>query len=122
MTYRFDLHVRLEGVHAVSNPLAVRSAVKAEVHDPVWYLGRQWQLGEHQGSDAAFPTLVHLTVAETPVTGPSNRPDDDPRVTPPEVIIESEPEQWWTIGRRVRTGTALREASRPSAAATRRCA
>jgi hypothetical protein len=108
MTYRFDLHVRLEGVHAVNNPLAVRAAMKAEVHDPVWYLGRQWQLGEHQGSDAAFPTLVHLTVGETPVTGPSNRPDDDPRVTPPEVIIESEPEQWWTIGRRIRVGTALR--------------
>jgi hypothetical protein len=109
MTYRFDLHARLEAVHSVSTPLAVRAAVRAEVHDPVWLLGRQWQLGEHQGSDAAFPTLVHLDLNETPITGPTASPDDDPRVTPPEVAIESEPEQWWTIGRRVRIGRALRE-------------
>jgi hypothetical protein len=95
-------------VHSVSTPLAVRAAVRAEVHDPVWLLGRQWQLGEHQGSDAAFPTLVHLDLTETPVTGRSASPDDDPRVTPPEVVIESEPEQWWTIGRRVRVARALR--------------
>jgi hypothetical protein len=108
MTYRFDLHARLEAVHAVSTPLAVRAALQAKVHDPVWLLGRQWQLGEHQGSDAAFPTRVDLELVETPVTGPSTNEEDDPRVTPPEVVIESEPEQWWTIGRRVRVGIALR--------------
>lgn len=108
MTYRFDLHARLETIHTVSSPLAARAAVRAEVHDPVWMLGRQWQLGEHQGSDAAFPTLVHMELTETPVTDGSTSPDDDPRVTPPEVVIESEPEQWWTMGRRVRIGRAVR--------------
>jgi hypothetical protein len=108
MAYRFDLHARLEAVHTASSPLAVRDALRARVHDPVWLLARQWQLGEHQGSDAAFPTLVHLDLTETPVTGRTTSPEDDPRVTPPEVVIESEPEQWWTIGRRVRVGSALR--------------
>jgi hypothetical protein len=108
MTYRFDLHARLETIDTVGSPLAVRAAVRAEVHDPVWLLGRQWQLGEHHGSDAAFPALVHLTVTETPVSGRSTDPEDDPRVTPPEVVIESEPEQWWTMGRRVRIGLAVR--------------
>jgi hypothetical protein len=108
MTYRFDLHARLESVHLVNSPAAVREALRAEVNDPVWFLGRQWQLGEHQGSDAAFPTVVRIDVGETPVTGRSASPEDDPRVTPPEVVIESEPEQWWTVGRRVRVGLALR--------------
>ena len=104
MPYRFDLHVRLEAVHTQFDLRAVGDALRAKVNDPVWFLGRQWQLGEHRGRDAASPALVHLTVTETPVTGPTPAPDDDPRVTPPEAIIESEPEQWWTIGRRVRVG------------------
>ena len=110
MAYRFDLHVRLEAVHTVHDLKAVEAAVRAEVHDPVWFLGRQWQLGEHRGTDAASPGLVHVTVTETPVTGRSAAPEDDPRITPPEAVIESEPEQWWTIGRRVRVGRALRNA------------
>jgi hypothetical protein len=109
MTYRFDLHARLEAIHAVNDPLALRAAVRAEIHDPAWLLGRQWQLGEHQGSDAAFPTLVQMAVGETPVTGATNSSDRDPRVTPPEVVIESEPDQWWTIGRRVRVGQAFKQ-------------
>jgi len=110
MAFRFDVHLRLESVHTVNSPSAVRSAMRAEVSDPAWFLGRQWQLGEHRGNDAAFPTLVHLEVTETPVRGRSEQPEDDPRVTPPEVIIEAEPEQWWTIGRRVRVGMALQAA------------
>ena len=76
----------------------------------MWFLGRQWQLGEHRGTDAASPGLVHVSVTETPVAGRSAAPEDDPRITPPEAVIESEPEQWWTVGRRVRVGRALRNA------------
>ena len=110
MAYRFDLHLRLEAVHTVHDLKAVEAAVRAEVHDPVWFLGRQWQLGEHRGTDAASPGLVHVSVTETPVAGRSAAPEDDPRITPPEAVIESEPEQWWTVGRRVRVGRALRNA------------
>ncbi|HYU67527.1 MAG TPA: hypothetical protein VEK09_12285 [Jatrophihabitantaceae bacterium] len=110
MPYRFDLHVRLEAVHTVHDLKAVEAAVRAEVHDPVWFLGRQWQLGEHRGTDAASPGLVHVAVTETAVDGRSTAPEDDPRVTPPEAVIESEPEQWWTVGRRVRVGRVLRSA------------
>lgn len=114
MPYRFDLHVRLEAIHTPHDPLALRAALRAQVHDPVWFLARQWQLGEHLGRDAASPALVHLTVTETPVAGRSNAPEEDPRITPPEAIIESEPEQWWTVGRRVRVGRALRRAVPPA--------
>ena len=74
-----------------------------------WFLGRQWQLGEHRGRDAASPALVHLTVTETPLAGRSAAPEEDPQITPPEAIIESEPEQWWTVGR-IRVARALRSA------------
>jgi hypothetical protein len=114
MPYRFDLHVGLEAIHTAHDPLAVFAALRAEVHDPVWFLGRQWQRGEHRGRDAASPALVHLTVTETPLAGRSAAPEDDPRITPPEAIIESEPEQWWTIGRRARVGRALRNAVPPA--------
>ena len=73
MPYRFDLHVGLEAIHTAHDPLAVRAALRAEVHDPVWFLGRQWQLGEHRGRDAASPALVHLTVTETPLDRPLHR-------------------------------------------------
>lgn len=108
MAYRFDLHVQLEAVHTAHDPRAVHEAVRARVHDPLWFLGRQWQLGEHRGSDSASPALVRLTVTETAIAGRSTGAEDDPRITPPEAIIESEPEQWWTVGRRVRVGQALR--------------
>lgn len=109
MPNRFDVHVRLEAVATAHDPRTVREALRASVHDPVWFLGRQWQRGEHHGTDAASPGLVHVTVAETPITGRSPAPEDDPRVTPPEAVIESERDQWWTIGRRARVGEAFAE-------------
>ena len=115
MPYRFDLHVRLEAIHTAHDLQALRDAMRARVHDPVWFLGRQWQLGEHRGRDAASPALVHLTVTETPVAGRSAAPEEDPQITPPEAIIESEPEQWWTVGRRIRVGARAAE-RRPAGA------
>jgi len=107
MPNRFDVHVRLEAVVAPRHPGTVREALRAAVHDPAWFLGRQWQRGEHDGMDAAFPALVHASVVEPPITGRSPAPEDDPRVTPPEAVIESEVDQWWTIGRRARIATPL---------------
>jgi hypothetical protein len=107
MPNRFDVQVRLEAVATARDPGTVREALRAAVHDPAWFLGRQWQRGEHDGTDASSPGLVHMTVTETPITGRSAAPEDDPRVTPPESVIESELDQWWTIGRRARVGEAL---------------
>jgi hypothetical protein len=38
----------------------VRASLRAEVRDPLWFLGRQWQLGEFQGEDAGSPAFVEL--------------------------------------------------------------
>ena len=29
--------------------------LEARIHDPLWLLGRQWQLGEFHGSDGGSP-------------------------------------------------------------------
>jgi hypothetical protein len=43
-------------------------ALQARVYDPAWLLGRQWQLGELNGEDAASPAWVRLRMAGAPIT------------------------------------------------------
>ncbi|MGJ6969919.1 hypothetical protein ACSDR0_49465 [Streptosporangium sp. G11] len=83
----------------------------AEVADPLWLLGRQWQLGEHQAEDAASPVSVEILARSTPIGAAAGQPDFDPATVPAEAIIESEPQDWWTVGRRVRIGRAVATAA-----------
>jgi hypothetical protein len=39
----------------------ISGALAARVHDPLWFLARQWQMGEFTGEDAASPAWVTLT-------------------------------------------------------------
>jgi hypothetical protein len=75
-----------------------------EVADPLWLLGRQWQLGEHVGEDAGTPVGVTVPVVHTPL-----QPLDglDPTMVPAEAIVEGSALDWWTVGRRVRVGRAV---------------
>ena len=75
-----------------------------EVADPLWMLGRQWQLGEHAGEDAGAPVAVRMTVAHTPI-----EPVDglDPTIVPVEAILEGSVADWWTPGRRIRIGRSV---------------
>ena len=74
----------------------------AAIHDPAWFLGRQWQMGEHQGENASSPTWVEYQLSSRTITAAD--PRFDPTITPAEAIVESEIDDWWTIGRRVRIG------------------
>lgn len=87
-----------------------------EVADPLWMLGRQWQLGEHAGEDAGAPVAVTMAVSHTPID-----PVDglDPTVVPAEAIIEGRADDWWTPGRRIRVGRAI--AGTLTAAQRKRC-
>lgn len=78
--------------------------LRARVADPVWFLAQQWQLGEHQGEDAASPVAVAANIRHSPVTYDRARPALDPTTVPAEALVEAEPGDWWTIGRRVRLG------------------
>ncbi len=52
--------------------------LEARVHDPLWLLARQWQLGEFAGEDTGSPVTVQVTSQVLPVV--SFRPGDDPTV------------------------------------------
>lgn len=110
---RFDLARRLEPIRPVAD---LNRGFSAEVADPAWFLARQWQLGEHQGEDAASPLRVSYTATHAAIAPLDGDPAMDPRITPAEAIIESEPDEWWTPGRRIRIGLAC-AASLPAASA-----
>jgi len=101
MSYRYELYRRLEVVLPVEN---LDRGLLAEVHDPVWFLGRQWLDGEHQGEDASSPVTVLYRASDQPVDPHADDPRMDPTLIPPEAIVESEPDDWWTPGRRIRIG------------------
>ena len=81
----------------------VQRGFSAEVVDPLWMLGRQWQVGEHAAEDAASPVLVELGVAHTPLDPVAGI---DPTIVPAEALLEGAAEDWWTVGRRARVGRA----------------
>jgi len=99
---------RLEPVHTYAD---LSRALTAAVADPAWFLGRQWQLGEHRGENAASPVRVHYRASLVPVDPLDGDPGLDPRIVPPEAIIESEPGDFWTPGRRVTVGREVERAA-----------
>ncbi len=82
--------------------------LRARVADPVWFITRQWELGELQGEDASSPVVVTCAPQHEPMTYDRMRPALDPTVIPAEPLFEAEPGDWWTIGRRVRLGRAAK--------------
>ncbi|MDI6027062.1 hypothetical protein QBK99_12770 [Corticibacterium sp. UT-5YL-CI-8] len=98
---RIDLYNRLEtrrGERDIDNGFAAR------LHDPLWFLARQWQMGEHQGENASTPVRVDVEVTRSPILPLDGEAAFDPRIVPAEALVESELEDWWTMGRRIRAG------------------
>ena len=66
----------------------------AAVRDPLWFLTRQWQLGEFQGEDAASPAWTTLTLRSSTLDSWTSGPGD-PRPldggAPLEAVVEAEP-------------------------------
>jgi hypothetical protein len=84
----------------------------AVIHDPVWMLARQWQMGEMQGENASTPIKVVCEgVRRIPIQPFQNDVRFDPQVVPIEPIVEAEPDSWWTLGRRIRLGAAVARAA-----------
>ena len=57
--------------------------LRAAVHDPLWLLGRQWQMGELLGEDAAFPVAVRVETGNTRSPGSSPEPAQRATTTQP---------------------------------------
>lgn len=98
----FPAYLRLEP-RPGERPLEAGFA--AAVHDPVWFLARQWQMGEHQGENATSPVWSTYDLVSRQIHAADAR--FDPTVIPGEAIVESEVDDWWTMGRRVRIGRRL---------------
>lgn len=104
----FDVVLRLE---ADPHQRDLARGWAAEVADPLWFLGRQWQLGEHQAEDASSPVAVEVVSRSTPIGAVPGQQHLDPATVPAEAIVESEPLDWWTVGRRTRIGRAAEAAA-----------
>lgn len=70
-------------------------ALEARTADPLWFLARQWQLGEFQGEDAGSPVLARLDVESARFTevryGPAGGPAAPmPAARPLEAVVEAE--------------------------------
>jgi hypothetical protein len=89
------------------------TGLKAAVHDPLWLLGRQWQVGELLGEDSAFPVAVRVETVEQPLTrwraAGGDAVDYDPRSVPLEVMVEREPPVAPTLRRRLNAWLQLVE-------------
>ncbi len=87
------------------------AGLRAGVHDPLWFLGRQWQMGELLGEDAAFPVSVRVATTEHPLSRfqPAGGPavDYDPGMVPLEPRVEREAESVPTLRERLDAWTRL---------------
>jgi len=112
---------------------SLEPGIAARVADPLWLLGRQWQLGELLADDAGSPTSVELA-AETAALAAFEAPwrpgwlPYDPSTHPLD-LLAADPvraEKRWTARQRVDTGRAfvraLTEAQRGQYAADYRAA
>lgn len=78
----------------------LRNGLRARLADPLWLLGRQWQVGELTGEDAGSPVSVELWLDHQPMTAVDLDSEDgtsDPRAYDPredgplEALVEREP-------------------------------
>lgn len=75
--------------------------LEARVYDPAWLLGRQWQLGELTGEDAASPGFVRVRVAASRLTryrpgtsAGAGVPIGADELLEPLAEAEAEPDDW----------------------------
>jgi hypothetical protein len=109
MSKTFFIRTEVLGSSASLEP-----GLAARVHDPLWMLGRQWQIGELLGDDAGSPVSVDLS-AETSMLsrflppGQTAALDYDPTALPIELLAADSMRaaKPWTATMRVNAGRAF---------------
>jgi hypothetical protein len=81
---------RLEPQSVTGDPTP---GLTAALHDPLWLLGRQWQLGEFRGEDAGMPVAVRIASEMQRVT--AWQPGDPAASKPPRPLPADEPLDPW---------------------------
>jgi hypothetical protein len=92
----------------------LEAGIAARISDPLWLLGRQWQLGELLGEDAGSPVSIDMS-AETAMVSRFLRPGQtsgvpyDPALVPLDALTADaiRSEKRWTARLRVDTGRAF---------------
>lgn len=82
---------RLEPQTKTGDP---RPGIEARVHDPLWLISRQWQLGEFEGEDAGAPLTVRAVTTTVPVDRWAAAEGDSQRLAHHDLLeprVESEP-------------------------------
>jgi hypothetical protein len=79
---------------------ALTTSVQGRIHDPLWLLARQWQVGEFQGEDSGTPIMARLRADVSRLTrfllGPIaansqvTAPAFNPKAMPLEALVERE--------------------------------
>ena len=73
---------------------SLNGTTAAPVRDPLWFITRQWQMGEFLAEDAASPAYVEIASAYGSLTDwktPSGTPQPIPAGVPLEPLVEREP-------------------------------
>lgn len=81
--------------------------LQASIHDPLWMLARQWQVGEFEGEDAASPIKIEVKADYTTLTRFATNHSSqgkayNPGELPLEVQVEKEPIDFSTLDGRLR--------------------
>jgi hypothetical protein len=56
-----------EKIRPIPSSNDIAEALRCEIHDPLWLLARQWQLGEFKAEDAGMAAFSHIITASTPL-------------------------------------------------------
>ncbi len=79
--------MRWSRIESMGRAADFADGIAARIADPLWMLGRQWQLGELTGDDATQPAAVRVRVRHAPLVG-YQAGDDRPRRLGPEQPLE----------------------------------
>ncbi len=93
--------------------VGIEEGLAAKVHDPLWLLGRQWQLGEFNGKDAGTPALVQVAGTSAPVNAwrgaqQTDWTPFDGATVPLDALIEPEDEPSLSLRERIEAGAHFR--------------
>src|SRR5688500_16505325 len=56
-----------EKIQPVPESEDIAEALRCEIHDPLWLLARQWQMGEFKAEDAGMAAFSHMITVSTPI-------------------------------------------------------
>ncbi len=78
-----------ERIEAQARSVEIDEALQSQVADPLWMLGRQWQVGEFHGDDAAQPAAVRMRAGSAPLSSVKGAHMDRARRMPDNVPLEA---------------------------------